>query len=357
MPSPTTSLATLSLLAVLIAGTAHAAQPAPSAPVALTVTAVAVKASAIARTIAVTGSVFAWQEIIIGPEVGGYRVDAVEVDVGDVVKRNQNLIRLSGSLLEAEAASRRAALKQAEAQLVNAEAAFRRAESLASSAVFSKADLDRLRSEHLAAQGRAEAAKADLDLAELRVRYTRVQAPYDGVITSRAVNVGQVAQAGSEMLRLLRDGRVEWRGEIPEARLKEVKAGQVAKLMTADGTELIGKVRVVGPTVASSNRMGLVYVDITSGSGARPGMFARGVIETSSAQAKLVPLAGIVAQDGYSYVYVLQAGDKVERRRVQTGTIVGDDIEIVSGLESGERIVGRGAAFLKNGDQVRVVGS
>lgn len=352
----------LTLLALIVllrqgfvAGPACAAQPA--APVALSVTTVAVQAANVASTLAVTGSIHAWQEIVIGPEVGGYRVDAVQVDVGDVVKRGQELIRLSDSLLKAEAASRRAALTQAEAQLANAEVALRRAETLSTSAAFSKADVDRLRSEFLAARGRVDAAKADLDLAELRVQYTRVTAPYDGVITARTVNVGQVAQAGSEMLRLLRDGRVEWRGEVPEARLKELKVGQVARLSTADGAEIKGKVRVVAPTVASSNRQGLIYVDLDRGSGARPGMFARGVIETGTRETYLVPLAGLVSQDGYSYAFVLGAGDKVERRRVETGAVHGENIEIVSGLKAGERIVGRGAAFLKNGDQVRVVGS
>lgn len=337
------------------AGAVFAAQPAP--PVALTVTAVTVQSANVPRTLAVTGSIHAWQEIVIGPEVGGYRVDAVQVDVGDVVKRGQELIRLSDSLLRAEAASRRAALTQAEAQLANAEVALQRAEALSTSAAFSKADVDRLRSEFLAARGGVDAAKADLDLAELRVQYTRVTAPHDGVITARTVNVGQVAQAGSEMLRLLRDGRVEWRGEVPEARLKELQVGQVAKLSTADGATITGKVRIVAPTVTSSSRQGLVYVDLDRGSGARPGMFARGVIEIGIKATYLAPLAGLVSQDGYSYAFVLGAGDKVQRRRVETGAIHGENIEIVSGIEAGERIVGRGAAFLKDGDQVRVVGS
>jgi RND family efflux transporter MFP subunit len=246
-------------------------------------------------------------------------------------------------------------LKQTEAQLVNASAAYKRAETLSTSAVFSKADLDRLLSEQLAAQGRVDAARADLDLAELKLRYTRVVAPYDGIITARTVNVGQVAQAGSEMLRLLRDSRMEWRGEVPEARLRELKVGQIAHLVTADGSEFDGKLRIVAPTVASNNRMGLVYVDITPGAAARPGMFARGAIETSSGQANLVPLSAIVSQDGYSYVFVLGAGDKVERRRVQVGDVHGDEIEVMDGLKAGERIVGKGAAFLKNGDQVKVV--
>ena len=79
-----------------------------------------------------------------------------------------------------------------------------------------------------------------------------------------ASNVGQVAQVGSEMLRLLRKGRVEWRAEIPESRMREIGIGQTVKLTTADGAQLEGKVRTIAPTVESSTRAGLVYVDIPS---------------------------------------------------------------------------------------------
>src|SRR4029450_1146602 len=117
-----------------------------------------------------------------------------------------------------------------------------------------------------------------------KVPVPRVTAPDDGVITSRMVVVGQIAQAGGEMLRLLRQGRVEWRAEIPEARMRDVKVGQSARVTTADGIELAGKVRTVAPTVQSGTRTGLVYVDLPKPDGARPGMFARGEIECAKSR-------------------------------------------------------------------------
>ena len=85
---------------------------------------------ALARTLVATGSINPWQEAIIGPEVGGYRVAAVNVDVGDKVRKGQELVRLSADMLKAEVASKRAAHRQAQAQLVNASAALHRAESI-----------------------------------------------------------------------------------------------------------------------------------------------------------------------------------------------------------------------------------
>lgn len=346
------------LLALLGLTGARAQQPAPANPVpALTVTATTLTSAPLARSIPANGSIHAWQEIIVGPEVGGHRVAAVRVDVGDRVQRGQELVRLSSDLLEAEVAARRASLRQAQANFANADAALRRGTAVSASGALSVADLDSLRAQQLAAQANVQTGEAELQAAELRLKYTRVTAPDDGIVTSRTVNVGQVAQSGAEMLRLLRQGRVEWRAEIPEALLRSVRAGQAVRITTIDGTALGGKVRTVAPTIQTSNRTGLVYVDLDPGpdrAQARPGMFARGEITIGDVDATLVPVAGVVLQDGYSYVFVLRKDDTVERRRVQTGTVRGTNVEITQGASAGERVVVTGAGFLKDGDLVRV---
>jgi HlyD family secretion protein len=279
----------------------------------------------------------------------------VNVDVGDRVRKGQALVQLSEDLLAAEVASKRANLEQAQASLENSAAAYRRAQSLSGSGALSQSDMDKLRSEELAARARVEVSKAELQGADLRLRHTRVTASDDGIISARSVNVGQVAQVGSEMLRLLRKGRVEWRAEIPESRMREIGIGQNVKLTTADGAQLEGKVRAIAPTVESSTRAGLVYVDIPSNRGARPGMFARGEILLGQAAASMVSLSSIVTQDGYTYVFVVSDQQLVARRRVETGAVRGKQIEIVSGVQPGERVVDKGAGFLKDGDHVRVV--
>jgi HlyD family secretion protein len=306
------------------------------------------------RTLVATGTVFAWQEAVIGPEVGGYRVAAVNVDVGDKVKRGQELVRLSDELLLADANSRRAAKNQAEAQLVTASSDRRRGDSLKDSGALSSSELEKLHNDELAAQAKVQQATADLEAAELKLRYARVLAPDDGVITSRTVVVGQVAQAGSEMLRLLRNERIEWRAEIPEGRLRDVRVGQTVHVTTADNSQIMGKVRTVSPTVQPGTRTGLVYVDLPKQSDARPGMFARGEIEISRATAATLPLASVVVRDGYSYVFVVAADQKVERRRVETGSVRDGRVEITAGLNPGERVVERGAGFLQDGDRVNI---
>jgi HlyD family secretion protein len=320
----------------------------------MTITTLPVRSEDIVRTVPATGSIFPWQEVIVAAEVGGYRVAAVLVDVGTRVQQGQPLVRLSGDMLQADLDSRTAALRSAEAAEVNAAAALRRGETVSTSGALSAADLDRLKADFVAAQARVETARVDLRTAALRVRYGTVTAPDSGTVTSRTVSVGQIAQAGQEMLRMLRQNRVEWRAEVPESQLSRVKVGQAVKVTAVDGTVLTGAVRAVAPTVQTNNRTGIAYVDIVGGGEARPGMFARGAIEAGSGPALLVPVASVVMQDGYSYVFVVKPGNTVERRLVLQAGVHGDYLEVASGVTAGEVLAVKGAGFLKDGDTVQV---
>ena len=170
----------------------------------LTVTTGKVEAGTFTRFLTINGTINAWQEVVIAPEVGGYRVEAVLVDVGDYVQAGQQLVKLSTALLATEYSSKQAALKQRQAESVNADLALQRAQELAAKSLLSQADLDRLNSEALGATARLDGARAELAAAQVKLDFANVIAPDAGVITQRSVTVGQLAQAGSEMLRLLR---------------------------------------------------------------------------------------------------------------------------------------------------------
>lgn len=334
--------------------TGDAQNTVPAAPAsALTVTTTTVATQPLVRTVPATGSIYPWQEVIVGAEVGGYRVAEVLVDVGSHVSKGQALVRLSTDMLEADLNSKRAALRSAEAALVNATAALRRGESVSTAGALSAANLDQLKADQVVAQARVDTAKSDVTTSELRLRYGTVTAPDDGTITSRTVSVGQIAQAGAEMLRLLRQDRVEWRAEIPEAQLSLIKAGQSVDVTTVDGSVIKGRVRTVAPTIQTTTRVGLVYVDITDGK-ALPGMFARGNIAVGTGPGLLVPVASVVTADGYSYVFVVHDNRTVERRRVTQAGVFGSNLEIADGLAAGEVIAVKGAGFLKDGDTVTV---
>jgi RND family efflux transporter MFP subunit len=357
LPAPLRRVALFSVLVLssaLLPLSASAQDQALSSDATLTVNTGKVESSPFTRYLSINGTINAWQDVIIAPEVGGYRVEEVLVDVGDYVEQGQELVRLSTAILQTEFAAREAALKQREAQADNARLAFERAQTIADRDLLSPADLDRLNSETLTAAAAVDAAKADFEAARLRLQFAKVTAPDSGLITARNVTVGQLAQAGGEMLRLLRQNRVEWRGEVPESTLPSLQVGQTVTITSVDGREHAGTIRVVSPTVDPVTHNGLVYVDIEGDGALRPGMFARGRIEFSQSEALLVPLESLVSSDGYSYVFIVQSDRTVRRQMIQTGTIQGENIEVIGGLEPGANIVTTGAGFLKDGDLVNV---
>ena len=116
-----------------------------------------------------------------------------------------------------------------------------------------------------------------------------------------------------------------------------------------------GTVRQIAPTVDPKTRYAIVYVDLPAGSLARAGMFASGHFAVGESPALTVPQDAIVMRDGYAHVMLLEPGDMVRMTRVRTGRLAGDSIEVLDGLPPDATVAVRGAAFLNDGDHVRVV--
>jgi RND family efflux transporter MFP subunit len=168
--------------------------------------------------------------------------------------------------------------------------------------------------------------------------------------------VGSVVSAGTELFRLIRQGRLEWRAEVTAADLGRIKVGAPVQVTAASGQLLQGKVRMVAPSLDVQTRNALVYVDLPAQIGsARAGMFAKGEIALGQSQAMTVPQTAVVIRDGFSYVFTLGADQKVVQLKVQTGRLSDDRLEIVSGLKPDARVVTSGGAFLNHGDTVRLV--
>jgi HlyD family secretion protein len=156
---------------------------------------------------------------------------------------------------------------------------------------------------------------------------------------------------------LIRKSRLEWRGEVTQAELSRVKAGAVATITAPGGERIKGKVRMVAPTIDPQTRNALVYVDLPTGSVARAGMFARGEFELGNASALTLPQQALVLRDGFTYAYRLDAANKVVQVKIATGRRSGEKIEILSGVQKEQQFIATGAAFLADGDAVRVVAS
>ena len=326
---------------------------------ALTVAASALQAETWPVTVAANGSIAAWQEAVIGAEIGNLRIAEVLVNVGDAVRKGQVLARLDGDLVVIELAEAKAAVAEMEATLAEARANSERARKLQAQGFFSPQQGTQSITTELSALARLDAARARQRGAELRWSKTSIVAPDHGVISLRAATPGSLAQPGQELFRLIRGNRLEWRAEVTAAELGRFKPGGAASLIGPNGQVVGGTVRSVAPTVDPQTRNGLVYVDLATGSKVRAGMFARGVFELGMTPALTLPQSAVLLREGFAYVFRIDgeaaALNKVSQAKVSTGRRKGDRIEITGGLAAGQRVVSSGSAFLADGDTVRVV--
>ena len=166
---------------------------------------------------------------------------------------------------------------------------------------------------------------------------------------------GQVVSAGMELLRLIKDGRLEWRAELPSEQLARVSPGDVIALVARDGTRVEGRVRAVTPGVDPATRTGTVYADLPHPGALQPGAFLEGRIDTGLVQALVVPAAAVVLRDGFTTVFTVDAKGLAHQVRIETGVRDSGQVEVRSGLKPGDRVVVAGAGFLADGDAVRVV--
>ena len=341
---------------------ADAAKPSASATKpALTVVLTQAKSSMLPIRLAANGSVAAWQEASVGAEANGLRVAELHASLGDSVKRGQLLATFDAESVQADVALARAALAESQANALEAAANADRARAVQGSGAISAQQVGQYLTQEQTARARVESARAQLDSQLLRLKNTQLLAPDSGVVSARMATVGSVVGAGTEMFKLIRQGRLEWRGEVTSAELGRITPGTGVLVTAPGGAQVRGKVRTVAPTVDAATRNGLVYVDLPQrtvasvGVNFKPGMYARGEFELGRSAALTVPQSAVVVRDGFSYVVRVAPDNRVAQVKVQTGRVVGDQTEILSGIKPEDKLVASGGGFLSDGDLVKVI--
>lgn len=322
---------------------------------ALTVSIERPRAMTLGRSLSANGVMAPWQEASIGAEVGGLKLTAVNVNVGDTVRKGQVLATLSPTAVQIDMMNLKAQIAEAEATLADARANAERARQLDQTGAISAQQIAQFVTAEKTAQARLEAARARLQSEELRLANTRILASDAGVISARTATLGAVVQPGQELFRMIRQGRLEWRGEVTGAELPRIRIGQAVALEAPDGSAVRGKVRMLAPVVDAQTRNALVYVDVPSGSSLKAGMLVKGAFDLGQGQALTVPQSALLRRDGFSYLYLLEGADRVRLVKVETGQRSGDRIEISKGLAPEAGFVRSGVGFLNDGDLVRVV--
>jgi len=358
-------IGSLALLLIIIAivwairstsSPASGADEAQSLPL---VTVMTPRASAVKATVTFSGAIGARYDIPIGVEGEGGRVTAVLVEAGDVVRRGEVLARLDQAVLLPQLNRLEASLEEAKAQAALSLAEFGRAQGVEAAGALSKEEIERRRAASVTDQARVKVAAAQLAEAQARLSRADVRAPADGIVLTRAAEVGQMATpSGPPLFRIGRGGEIEMRGQIAEQDLPKLSVGQpVAVYLTGMPEPFNGKVRLLGAVIDPDTRLGEIRVELTPDPRLRPGAFARGEANVGVSNTPLLPKSAVLTDGTEAHVMIINAENLVERRVVQIGQVTAQGIAIVGGLNGDERVVTTAAGFLRAGEKVEVAKS
>jgi HlyD family secretion protein len=312
--------------------------------------------TAVTSTVTFTGTIGARYDMPIGIEGDAGRIIAVYAEAGDHVKRGQLLAKIDESVWQPQVNRLAASLEQARAQAALSAAEYRRAAAVESAGALSAEEIEKRRALSVTDAASVKVAEAMLAEADARLKRTRVIAPTDGIVLTRKAEVGQTASPGGEALfRLASAGEIEMRGQVAEQDMSVLSVGQPATVhLVGSAQPYEGKVRLLGAIIDPQTRLGDIRIALKSDPALRPGAFARGSVTVNKAERPVLPQTAVLSDLKGTYVYVLDAENRVERRDVQVGGTLSAGIIIVKGLTGTERVVMTAAGFLREGEKVNV---
>lgn len=307
--------------------------------------------------ISANGTLAARRELPVGSVGEGGQVLSVLVEPGQWVGAGQVLAVVDRAVQTQQQASSAAQIQVAQADARLAQANLDRALRLVQGGFVSKADVDRLTATRDAANARVRVATAQLG--ELRARTNRLNivAPAAGLVLERRVEPGQVVGAGSGVLfRIAKGGEMELKALLGEVELAQIATGTTADVTPVGSTKTYtGQVWQVAPVIDPTTRQGIARIALAYAPDLRPGGFASVAIRSGTVVAPVLPESAVLSDDKTSYVYVIGADNKAQRRDVKTGAITPQGIVIAQGLTGTERVVLRAGGFLQPGESVKPV--
>jgi HlyD family secretion protein len=305
--------------------------------------------------LAASGALAPREDVAIFPEITGYRVSKVLVDVGSWVKAGQPLVQLDDILLRAQLTQQEALAAQQKSLADEAQDQANRVAGLDNAGLLSKEQIDQRRFAAKAALAQARAQDAAARDVRTREGLTVVRAPFSGLIIERNARFGDMSGVTTPLFRLARDGQVELAADVSENALDKIHPGDKAMVTLADGSQVEGLVRLVGPAVDTQTKLGKVRIALPVRPNIRAGGFASASFLGFTRSASAVPETAVRYDAEGASVMVVNADDRVQRVPVTTGQRGGGFVELLTGPTDGAKVVDRAGAMLVPGDFVRPV--
>ena len=266
------------------------------------------------------------------------RIEALLVAPGQMVKAGDLIAQLDPGEIQARLDQALALRQQATRDLA-------RGRELLDKKITTQADFD-------AVQARASVAEGAAREMETMLGYTKIVAPFDGIVTRKLADVGDLATPGKPIIEMEDPAALRFEADVPEALIGNVKLGAQLPVQVAEGAAPIeGAVVEVAPVAAAASRTFLVKLDIPAAGSNRSGQFGRVWVPTAESKSIRVPPSAVLVRGQIECVFVV-ADQHAHLRIVRTGKHTGGETEILAGLSPGERVVSEGGESLRDGQPV-----
>ncbi|MBI1987507.1 MAG: efflux RND transporter periplasmic adaptor subunit [Nitrospinae bacterium] len=306
------------------------------------------------------GNFFSDKDVVISAEVEG-KVREIFFDKGDKVKVGDLLVQVEDEEWRLWAQRSQARLEQARVNLGNAEKTFRRYKDLFEQGIIGKQQYDDTENKLSVAQQDVKNAEAELALSEKKVRDARVISPVEGIVSERFISVGEYAQKnrerGNNLFNIVRIDPLKLYFSVTDKNAARVYLNQKVKVKVRPypDEEFVGHVDFINPKMDPATKGLRVEARFANPQGKlKPGMFADiFIILDENRDAVFIPEEAVINQGREALVYVVE-GEQARRRGISLGMGLDGEVEIVSGLKQGERVVTEGNHRLADGARIKV---
>lgn len=300
-------------------------------------------------------------------------VQRVHVVQGDLVEEGDLIAEMDPTDFEIQAREIEAALAEAQAREILGEAEFQRIQQLYEKDNASQGDFDSALAKRASARASVASVEQRLRQARRQLAHTRLLAPVGcGIIEVRA-DAGERVQAGTPVVEVVTGDKPQVEVAVPEGAISDIRPGATAKIRFSviSGRMFMGRVTAIGivpsegvtiyPVTIELDRSWRQLLEVSADSVLRPGMAVEAEMGVGDADslAQVVPANAVVADRDGEFVYVVEAADggtgKAARRPVETGRLVPEGLEVVAGLDDGDKVVTAGLNQIKDGQRVRLV--
>jgi membrane fusion protein (multidrug efflux system) len=309
------------------------------------VIAVAARAQPVAEVLSLVGSITANEMVDVRGEADGVVQDILFKE-GQSVKKGQELVRLDESKFSA-------AVAEGEATFALSKANFDRAKHLFESQLISQQEFDQARTVF-------EATRANLEFNKRLLKDARIYAPFEGIVGARSISPGQVIRKEAVLTTIVDLDPVKVEFNVPEKFLGQVRVNQNIEIgvATYPGRKFQGKVFFISPYVDLTNRTALVKAEVPNPSGdLKPGMFANLVLTvTIRENAVVIPEVALTQtlDKGRAMIFVVDANTNAQLRPIKLGVRLAGQVEVVEGIQAGERVIVEGTQKTVPGKPVQL---